>query len=69
MASGSGFRQVNPLPRPEDDPLAGLDIAGYRPQAESHAERIDAQGALERHFAKLMLQRVAAGAERHGIAI
>jgi len=33
------------------------------------SERIDAQGAPERQFAELMLQRVTAAAERHGIAI
>ena len=65
----SSFHQVDPLSCPEDDPLVCLDIAGYRPQAESHVERIDAQGAPERQFSELMLQRVAAAAERHGIAI
>jgi hypothetical protein len=65
----SRFHEVNPLPSPEDDPLAGLNIAGYRPQAESHVERIDPQGAPECQFAELMLQRMTAGAERHGIAI
>ena len=38
----SSFHQVDPLSCPKEDPLACLDIAGYRPQAESHVERIDA---------------------------
>jgi hypothetical protein len=65
----SCFYQVNPLSRPEDDPLACLDIARYRPQAESNVERIDAQGAPECQFPELVLQRMTAAAERYGIAI
>jgi hypothetical protein len=59
-SSGCSFHQVDPLSCPEEDPLACLDIAGYRPQAESHVKRIDAQGAPERQFSELMLQRMAA---------
>jgi hypothetical protein len=65
----SSFHQVDPLSCPEDDPLTCFDIARYRPQAESDVEGIDARGAPERQFAELMLQRVTAAAERHGIAI
>jgi hypothetical protein len=65
----SRFHQINPLSRPEGDPLACLDIARYRPQAESHVERIDAQGAPECQFPELVLQRMTAAAERRRIAI
>jgi hypothetical protein len=65
----SSFHQVNPLSRPEDDPLACLDIIRYRPQAESHVERIDAQNTPECQFPELVLERMTAAAERHGIAI
>jgi hypothetical protein len=40
----SSFHQINSLSRPKDDPLTCLDIAQYRPQAESHVERMDPQG-------------------------
>ena len=59
---GCSFHQVDPLSCPKEDPLACLDIAGYRPQTESHVERIDAQGAPECQFSELMLQRMTTGA-------
>lgn len=63
------FRQIDLLSRPEDDPLPGSNVPRYRPQAESHVERIDAYGAPERQFTELVLQRVTVAAERYGIAI
>jgi hypothetical protein len=63
------FFQMDLLSRPEDDPLPGFDVPRYRPQAESHVERIDPYGAPERQFAELVLQRVTVAAERYGIAV
>jgi hypothetical protein len=67
--SGVDLHQVNLLAGPEDNSLPGFDIPRYRPQAESHVERIDAYGAPECQFTELMLQRVTVAAERYGIAI
>jgi hypothetical protein len=63
------FCQIDLLSRPEDDPLPGFNVPRYRPQAESHVERIDAYGAPECKFTELVLQRVTVAAERYGIAI
>jgi hypothetical protein len=63
------FCQIDLLSRPEDDPLPGFDVPRYRPQAESHVERIDSYGAPECKFTELVLQRVTVAAERYGIAI
>jgi len=63
------FCQIDLLPRPEDDPLPGFNVPRYRPQAESHVERIYAYGAPECNFTELMLQGVTVAAERYGIAI
>jgi hypothetical protein len=63
------FCQIDLLARPEDDPLPGFNVPRYRPQAESHVERIDAYGAPECQFTELVLQRVTVAAERYGIAI
>ena len=70
LYGGSGHRsvvdlhQVNLLAGPEYNSLPGCDIPRYRPQAESHVERIDAYGAPECQFTKLVLQRVTVPAER-----
>jgi len=75
LYGGSGHRsvvhlhQVNLLAGPEHNSLPGFDIPRYRPQAESHVERIDAYGAPECQFIELVLQRVTVAAERYGIAI
>ena len=63
------FCQIDLLARPEDDPLPSFNVPRYRPQVESHVERIDAYGAPERQFAELVLQRVTVAAERYGIAV
>jgi hypothetical protein len=63
------FCQIDLLSRPEDDPLPGFNVPRYRPQAESHVERIDAYGAPECQFTELVLQRVTVAAERYCIAI
>jgi hypothetical protein len=57
------------LARSKNNPLAGLEITGYRPQPEGDVERIDAHGAPERQLAELVLQRMTVGTERYAIAI
>src|SRR5215469_4897941 len=39
--------QLDLLARPEHDPLLGLDVARHCPEAQSHVERIDRNGAPE----------------------
>ena len=61
--------QIDLLSRPEYDLLPGFNLPRYRPQAESHVERIDAYGTPECQFTELVLQRVTVAAERYGIAM
>ena len=63
------LRQIDPLSRPKDGALPGLDIGRYSPEPQSHIERIDAERGPEGKLADAMLFRMAGGAQRNGVAI
>jgi hypothetical protein len=61
--------KINPLQRPKDSALAGLDIGRYGPQAQGDIERIDAERGPEGKLADPMLFCMAGSAQRNGVAI
>src|SRR6516162_2413146 len=61
--------QIYLLSRPKNSALPGLHIGRYRPQPQSHTERIDAERGPEGKLADPMLFRMAGGAQRNGVAI
>jgi hypothetical protein len=63
------LRQIDLLSRAKDDALPGPYVGRYGPQAQRHVEGIDAQRRPEGELADPMLFRMAAGAQRNGVAI
>ena len=67
--SGICLRQIDPLPRPKNNALCGLEIGRHSPQPQSHVERVDAKRGPERKLADLMLFCMAGRAQRNRVAI
>jgi len=54
------LRKIDLLPRAKNGTLAGLYIGRYRPQAQRHIDRVDAERGPEGELANTMLFRMAA---------